>query len=723
MCIPVTGFALMRKITFGFLILLFSLQPFSTTAQINNPAKATVILKEEQEYFLRYLNYFTFDSNIISRLSRFIVSEVDSIHRFIISDTELDDGEKVLAIQSMVYFMRELNDYIALEKFEIYDIPDALESYKRILRALLYHIPFDDIFIPLGPSHCQLLASAFWQYKECTLLDDIATFKRVSSSPEYILQFLKIYQEFPFADSLLFIAAAQDPIKTATFLFQHKPGLQDSIRNNKKIYLQQIISLASNRNASDLLPFIIPLAEKRITTEEILEKRTDVTSYFQLLVNTLRNEMSRPADSSLIFQSAIRNAIKEKSLSFYVNRINELHSSANAIRFAAVKDLRLEDLYYIITSCEEELYTSSYLGLYRRLMEYFRFKPADSIFRVVQYDNFRIFIRMAANYNTLSDFLGCMPQEKARELLNLFISGIDSDTDSGLEKAMDIADSYAGLISVKGISEQIQNELQLNLDRCQSGQLYFGIRLYSILLQVFDLLKQKDSVNKLWTYLGNHEILKRKALQNKNGEIIELVLFYGDEDGISSFSNFLSLFNDEKKWEIAKNEFWVTIRSLTGQPIIIYANLPLDTKQGFDVQAQDSLSVFLKWQSVEPVILIHRGHSYHLSKTLIRLKPSVKLAILGSCGGHNSILSVANISPEAQIIVSKKVGSRFINDPMIDVINETLQSNKDLIWTDVWEKLAIRFRKDQFVLNLFNEYIPPRKNVSLFVLKLFNFYK
>ena len=718
----VTGFVFMRKIALGFLFLLFSLQPFSIVAQVYSPAEAIVILKEEQYRFNRYLNYMSFDPNIISRLSRFIDSEADSIHSVIITDTVLSDREKLRAFHSLVQFIRDLADNIAIEKIETYYIPDALDSYKRLLNALLCHMSFDEIIIPLGPQLCEFFASTFWEYDECDLLNDIAIYKQVAASTGSILLYLERYPEFRFADSLILIAAAHDPLKMASFLLQQKTGLEQNIRNNKNIYLQQIVSLAGDRNASELLPFIIPLAEKRITTEVILKKRMQVTGYFQLLVNTLSDEMRRPPDSSYIFQIALRNAIKEKALYFYANQINELHSSPDAIRFAAVRDLRLEDLYYTITSCEEELYTSSYLGLYKRLMKYFRVQTADSIFRQVKYDNFHIFIRMAANYNTLADFLSCMPQENAEELLTLFISGIEKDKDSGLEKAMGIADSYTGLRSV-AFSEVIQKGLQSNLDRCQSGQLYFGIRLYSILLQVFDLVKQKDSLNKLWIYLGDHETLKRKSLQNKNGEILELVLFYGDEDGITSFSNFLDLFKDEWKWAITKNEFWVTIRSHSDEPIIIYANQPLDNKLGMDMQAQDSLIAFLQQQSAEPVILIHRGHSFHLSKTITRLQPSVKLTILGSCGGYSSILTVTNIIPDAQIILSKKTGSKFINDPMIEVINETLQNKNDLIWTEVWENLVIRFRNDELALELFGEYIPPRKNVSQFVLKLFNSYK
>ena len=531
-----------------------------------------------------------------------------------------------------------------------------------------------------------------------------------------------MYPNFRFADSLLLFAADYDPLKIAMGLRQYKPGLKELIHTNQNIYLQQIALLSENPLASELLPFILPLAEKTMTAEEILEKRKDANGYFQLLVNTLQKYLTGYADSSFIFINPLRKAIKEKSISFYVNGINELHGSPDEIRFASVRNLRMEDLYYIMTSCEEELYTSSYLGLYRRLMAPFRISSVESIFEVMHYDNFSYFIRMAANYNTLADFLGHMPQEKAAGLMKRYISGIESDTYSGLEKAMDIADSFDGFNSVPGISMLFQNELKSNLDRCQAVQSYLGVHLYSILIKVFEMIRLKEDVSKIGPDLGNPDILEHKALLNKYGEIIQQVFFYGDEDGMASFRNFLNLFKDPGEWEITENELWITIRSLSDQPIFIYANRPLDEKKGMDILAQDSLCVFLQERKAEPAIIIHRGHSYHLPGTLKRLHPSVKLTILGSCGGSNSILQVARISPDAQIIVSKKIGSQLINDPLIDIINETLKNKKDLVWTEIWVKLALRFRKDEFVLNLFNEYIPPSKNVSLFVLKLFNNY-
>ena len=613
----------MRNPVVCSLILLLALLPVSIPAQTVTLATAYERLKEEQIDFSQSIQSIFIDSNVAGRLQWFVEFEVDSINQSVVNDTVLSEAEKAKAIQSLVYFLKQLSENLSLQKFDIYDIPDALESYKLTLRALLRHKPYLELVNKLGPRRSQLLANAFWQYNECTELEDIAVFKRVASLPAYILQFLESRPGFRYADSLLVLVAAHYPSKVVSYLLQHKPGLQLLIRMNKNIYLQQIVSLSENRFISELLPFIIPLAEKRITVTEILDKRKDPKTYFELLVNTLKHELSRPAIASSIFLIPLRNGIKDKSISFYVNQINELHSSAAEIRFAAVNDLRVEDLYYIITSCEEELYTSSYLGLYRRLMEHFNTPAVDSLFGIVKYDNFRPFMRMAAIYNTLGDFLSCMPQKTAAGLLKRFISGIETDANTGLAKAMDIADAFSGFTALPGISLMIQQELKSNYDRCKLDQSFFGMRLYSILQNVFDLVQKKDSVNKLWANLGNHELLERKVLQNKRDEIIEVVLFYGDEDGIGSFNNFIRLYKDPTRWIISRNNFWISIRSLSAQPVIIYVNLPLDNETGMDLLAQDSLFAFLKLQMAEPVILIHRGHSYHLSHTLRRLQPLV----------------------------------------------------------------------------------------------------
>ena len=685
------------------------------------PPLADNKVKEEQERFIRDLHDNADDPLIIPSLTHYFDSAITKIYTSLESDRKLKELEKDKAERSLVFFIQELGKSLAWQKINIYEIPGAVKVYNELLRALVYRKPFTGLLVSLDARHSQLLATAFSQYRENSLLEDIAVYKRMAAKPEFILQFLENKPRFRFADSLLITVAAFDPLKVVFYLNKNKAGLKERIRHSNNIYLGEILSLADNKYASELLPFVKPLAENRITTEEILAGRTDITSYFQLLVNTLQDHSVHSMDPGSIFLDPLRSGISQKAFSFYVNPINELHSATDAVRFASVKGLRPVDLYYIITSCGEELYTSSYLGLYKRLMEQFKTQSADSLFDMVKYDNFSNFIRLAANYNVLDDFLKLMPLQNARILLKRFIEGIESDTYAGLERAMDIADCFSPLVPGTEMMDIMQTELQSNLNRCIANKFYLGTRLYNILLEILEQVKQKD--NRIWSMLGNYEVLKREALTNKKGEIIQLILFYGDEDGIASFNNYLKLFADNRKWVIAKNENWVSIRSVQDTQFIIFANRPLPVKEEMDLRAQDSLLAFLHERSLEPSVLVHRGHSYHMDKTLRRLEPSVKLAILGSCGGYNKAISIASINPDVQVIASKQTGNRSVNNAILAAINETLVAKNDLVWSEIWKKLEDRFKGDEAATRLFNEYFPPSKNVSLFVLKLFAYYR
>ncbi|MBC7947423.1 MAG: hypothetical protein H7Y42_06060 [Chitinophagaceae bacterium] len=691
---------------------------YVTTTASNTPPTVAVMLQEERDRFVRELKDLSNDPTVIDPLTNHFSLEVNKIQASLMSNTSLNEIEREKATRSLIYFIKELTANIRERSTDMYDLPGAIQSFKSILASLIAHKPFTHALVPIEPRRLEMLAGAFSQYKEFPLLEDMTVYKRMSASPAYILQFLESRPGFRYADSLLVAAAANDPIKVVYYLNREKPGIQEKIRSSDNLYVQQIVSLSKGKNAAEVLPFIIQLAENKITPQEILEKRLDVNEYFRLLVNSLK--VARESkDSASIFLGALRNGIKDKALAFYANQINDLHNATDAVRFASVKNLRPEDLYYVITSCGEELFTSSYLGLYKRLMENFKDQPADALFELVRYDNFRTFMRLAANYNVLGDFLRNTDKDGKMAILKRFIAGIENDINSGVDRAMDIADVFASLDSTSDVNGLISAELRSNLIRCTSNKQFLGMRLYTILLQVLDLVNREDS--KVWAKLGNYDVLERKSLENEKGEIVQLMLFYGDEDGVASFNNFLKSYSNDKKWEVTKNESWVSVRSVSEKPVIIFANLPLDIKEELDIKAQDKLIAYLSQQSLEPTVFIHRGHSYHLEKTLKRLKPSVKLAILGSCGGYNKAISIASINPDVQVIGSKKTGAKSINDPIIEAINETLINNNNISWTEIWNKLGTRFSKDEAALNLFGEYFSPSKNLSLFVLKLFMF--
>src|SRR6186997_1896269 len=221
----------MRKI-FYYFVLFSLLQPFSIVAQ----SSAAKVLKEEQGKFFHQLNYISLDSAIVHQLSLSVKIEVDSIYSFIISDNALPAAEKEKAILSLGYFMNELGKNMKQQRSEIYDMLAAVQSYKSILKSLLYKRSFANVLVEMPPRRTQVLAATFSQYKEHSLLDDMAVYKRMASSPEFILSFLENKPGFRYADSLLLIAAVNAPSKIVLYLNQRKTDLEGKIRNTKNLY-------------------------------------------------------------------------------------------------------------------------------------------------------------------------------------------------------------------------------------------------------------------------------------------------------------------------------------------------------------------------------------------------------------------------------------------------------------------------------------------------------
>lgn len=206
-----------------------------------------------------------------------------------------------------------------------------------------------------------------------------------------------------------------------------------------------------------------------------------------------------------------------------------------------------------------------------------------------------------------------------------------------------------------------------------------------------------------------------------SGRVVQQLFFYGDKDGILSFQNFLGLFKGKKEWKIIQNQNWVEIQSQVGKPVLIFANKPLDNSKGDDpdAKAQRLLMEYMVQNGIEPTIVIHRGHSYHLKYTIDQLSPSAKIVILGSCGSYQNLTSVLQICPDAQIVSSKEVGSKLVNEPVLNLINESLLFQESIDWISMWNTLGKQFEGSE-AEERFENYIPPHKNLGALFIKAFN---
>lgn len=553
---------------------------------------------------------------------------------------------------------------------------------------------------------------ALQQNRGLELAKDALLVKQCERNPDNILSILSKNPTTASADSLIVKVAFKDP--EALYNYAAAPDkLGKKIQSVNHPFVKLLSQLALTSTARMYFPFLDQLYKGKLTMDSITRYVGNDTAigYYKLLVKTRIEYAARmkQGDTPMAVK-VLTNKLKSKGTELFINEINALHTEkSDVIRFKKIELLSPSELYYLAVLGEEELYTSSFVsGIYPRIFSKMRIPRSDTLLHLVSEDYYKKFIKITAAYNKLDDFLSRMNSRDAEVLMKRFVSNLD-DTKT-LEDAVDIADSYASIYNVS-IRQLMLNKVGLELQRCQLENQKRGQVIYGLLKTIFTSL---DSTNKK-TMSATLNIppvfeLPYKSMRDSiTGTIAMQLFFYGDKDGNVVFNAFLNKFN-QPFWKITRKSQWVEVTSLKGMPITIFANLPLDEIFELDEKSQDSLSAYLTDNHIHPSIVVHRGHSYYLNRTIEKMPSSAKLVLLGSCGGYQKLHDVLAIAPGAHIISSKQIGTGIINQGLINMISEQLRMGKDLHWPDIWTQLTARFKgaaKEKF-----DDYIPPHKNLG-----------
>ncbi len=123
----------------------------------------------------------------------------------------------------------------------------------------------------------------------------------------------------------------------------------------------------------------------------------------------------------------------------------------------------------------------------------------------------------------------------------------------------------------------------------------------------------------------------------------------------------------------------------------------------------------------KPSVVIHRGHSYHLPYTIKQLPENAKIIMLGSCGGYQNLKNILNYAPDAHIISTKQTGTKNVNKPIIDALDNTFRAGNSVDWRQMWANLTTSFSKaPKDVRETFEDYIPPQKNLGALFIKAYH---
>ena len=648
----------------------------------------------------------------------FLKSKIDYLQYYIETNTKFTEADRYK-------WLRSLNDLLAsfekeykyngfnkinfIDLIIAYEKAMALEQNKQSITNVI-----DENIAEIG---AMLLTN--FAFKDNSGAEEsklVIIGKLCKQNPDNTLKILSKYPNIPNADSLIIDFAHKNP--EALYDYASSSGeLGNKIKNIKEPYVALITQFANISQGRFLFPFLDAIYAKQLTVDAVLKTVDNEEAYYKLLVATQNiYEVEKQKGNTILSAQALTDKLKAKALEVYITPINSLHDEENLqIRFDKIKNLTPVELYFLTVMGEDEMYTSSFIsGVYPKIIKELGNIKADSLFKLVHFGYYRKFIKMCANFNMLEDFLSHIDKPVAEGLMKSFSNNLQDYW--SLEEAVDVADSYASIRDT-AIKKIIKNEVSRNVAVQFASNNKKGKVVYSLLQQIFNSFDSTPNLDaaKLFN-LPNVYQITNTSLKDGKDRIYVQQFFYGDKDGKNIFSNFINNFRSSG-WRIVNKENWVEVISNGTTPITIFANKPLDEDKGLDDAAQKALYRYLDSLNILPTIVIHRGHSYYLKTTIKQITSYAQLVLLGSCGGYHSLSQVLNISPQAQIIASKQIGTGSINARIIEMIFENLKQGKDLNWITIWKNLETKFANSKELKERFDDYIPPQKNLgALFIM-------
>ncbi len=640
------------------------------------------------------------------------------------------NNDKIRYLRFLEYLVRDFTNGWRSHKFSPALAPLLVDNFAEVMAANMkgesMTLLIDKVPYEVGLINAQIFDDNPG-YKES---QKILFLKFCKLYPDQILAKIVPYVNEPFADSLVIAAFINNPSQVYSYAQSVKSPQGKLIRRNTDKRIITVVDLSKlQMRALFYFPFLDDLINGKQTIETISkyagtsDKTYDSVGYYKLLVKTEMSYYPRfvSADTpvAMFGSDGLLDMLQRKAIQHFVNPINNLHENPNpAVRFRAIEPLNAQDLYYMMVLSENDIYTSSYKYAFDRMMQKMGPVPhGDSLLMSLSFDHFKKFIKMAAGYNKLDEFLKTMP-EKSETLMQAFVSNLE--TTGTLEDAVDVADSY-GSISNPELQKSMLRNVVANEQRCIKDNNDHGKKIYNLLKMIFLSADEKNGID-LSKEIGIPPVytVSYKYLADDSGRIIEQVFFYGDKDGKQSYSSYLTSF-PRNDWKITQKKEWIEIKSIKGKPIWIFANLPLDNETDKDADAQKHLIDYMDDLGLKPSIVIHRGHSYHLTYTIQQLSDNAKIIMLGSCGGYQNLKTILTYAPEAHIISTKQTGAKDVNKPIIDALDNTLRAGDNIDWRQMWAGLTTYFSKaPRDLRETFEDYIPPQKNLGALFIKAYS---
>lgn len=509
------------------------------------------------------------------------------------------------------------------------------------------------------------------------------------------------------AESILKNIAYDDP----SFLMKIFDKVESILKNSNDPALKVLFQVgkleAGSKKKEDVAAMLHALLYQGVTIDAAVILSDNVEPFLSKLV-----ELS--FIPGVVGKGALTGKLSGEALRF-VYQLNSLHDEPDSVRYASVEKFDAKMLYASIVYGEAELFTSSFVGLFDRLIRKIESgeKSGYAFLESVGYSKFRTFFKLCVNFGTLRRFFDTMSTDESQRLISRFVSGL-GESDTLLEDAVSVADTLVHIDDEK-VLRFLQIEIKNQYETNKNPQIQ---KIYGLLAR---LVSDRALVDREWfkeiakryPFVGNVAVLHKEELFDDTGLNVQRYFFYDDIDGKHSFNHFLNQYKDDTDWEINEYDTYVKVssrKSGRGKRIEIFANKP-----SFSEKGQDAIQNVLDSRRLSVHVAVHRGHSYHLENSLGILTGEEVLVSLGSCGGYSELHKVLTAAPKAHVISTRQVGTMLINDPLFKMLNDEILNGRDVDWDRFWTKAEQRLGGNP----AFRDYIGPHQNLGMTFLQAY----
>ena len=516
--------------------------------------------------------------------------------------------------------------------------------------------------------------------------------------PDEMLKKVEMYKRKFYSKKILEQCAINAPVSVKRYLYNPNHPVNYILQYSADPVIKKIFEI-NQQIGYHSKPML--LLDDIVSGTMTVKDAITISSQPDNLFNEMVKIISRP---KYIGQYSIDHEIRDYSLRF-VREINDKIASGAAQPFYAVEDFNAQQLYFLMLYGRDEVFTSTFNGLFNRFMLKLPGGNGDMFLKAINNAKFRDFISLCANYGVLEEFLAKLNATAKQELLATYISGLEKEKDN-LSSIVLVAEALSNLTD-KQLLISLQKNIKFEYERVTVKDDKIGISIYGILSSIISSNIQTDEG---WYHHISQQFqvspvgsLLSSSMFNTSGMCIEQMYFYNDDDGRSSFINFMNTYRSQAAWSIEDKYNYVRIYSTGDKDVEIFANKP-----EYDDNGINAINSYFKERNLSPSVIVHRGHSFHTEATLEKVPESAKLIFVGSCGGFYKISIALENAPEAHIISTKQVGTKSVNDAMIYALNENIRQGKDIVWNEFWDKMREKLQNNKY----FSDYIPPNKNLE-----------